>query len=184
MLTNCTEIGVRLYLECSGLKMRSGGGGVGIRREIFADAANEKWYVTYASVARSRDRKLSITRNKRRWYIFILRRARSANSRNFARITCTAVAMALSGHGRRSAINHSRKSRGVYSGRGIEEKASLHGLPTKPETNDRLIYYRGTCSEHVRGDGTIANNNTCNPSVVKINYANGTLIILPEVNRT
>lgn len=100
-------------------------------------------------------------------YIFILRRARSANSRNFARIACTTGAMALSSYGidiarRRSIIRANR----VYSGRRIEEKASFHGLATKPETNDRLICYHRTCySEHVHRDGTIANNNTCNPAM-------------------
>lgn len=83
-------------LDRSGLKTRSARRW---KRELdakFADAANEKWYVTYASVTRP-DRRLSITRNKHEVYLHFMARAvsRGANRRNFARITCTPRAMAL-----------------------------------------------------------------------------------------
>lgn len=68
------------------------------------------------------------------WYIFILRRARSANSRNFARITCTTGAMALSSYGRRyrtAAINHSRKS-GYIQGAGLKKKLPFTDCQQNP----------------------------------------------------
>lgn len=66
---------------------------------------------------------------------------------------------------RRSITRNNR----LYSGREIEEKASLRSA-TKPETSERLIrYHRMYYSEHVRGDRTATNNNTYNLGTAKIN---------------
>lgn len=169
MLTNCAEIGVHGYTSASPIAAKNTLGskvGKGIRREI---RGRGEWkMIRYLCIGCTEPRSEVINHKEQTWGISSFCGARGAL---IAEILHESLALPEQWRFQATAadIDQSFAQIEVYSGRRIEEKAFLHGLATKPETNDRLIYYRRTCSEHVHRDGTIANNNTCNPSIVKIN---------------
>lgn len=103
-------------------------------------------------------------------YIFILRRA--ANSRNSARITCTTGATALLSYDRRyrtAAINHSHKS-GYIQDAGLKKKLPFMDRQQNPRRTIALsVITERVIRIMFSRDGTVANNNTRNPGIAKIN---------------